>query len=145
MGEDSVKPFLEYKDKWTILLGLTSNTGARDFELQQCSEGMLYEKVMQTASGWGTPDNLMFVVGATRAEEFVNIRSLTPHHFYLVPGVGTQGGSLREISNKALTADCGLLVNVSRAIIYASNAEDFADEASLVAQQYADEMAIYLG
>jgi orotidine-5'-phosphate decarboxylase len=144
MGEDSVKPFLEYKDKWTILLGLTSNKGAQDFELQQAGDQLLYEKVLQTASTWGTPDNLMFVVGATQAEQFSNIRKLTPNHFYLVPGVGTQGGSLKEISNKALIKDCGLLVNVSRAVIYASNGEDFADEASIIAQQYADEMAIYI-
>ena len=144
MGADSIKPFLEYKDKWTILLGLTSNTGAKDFELQKTGDEYLYEKVLKTASGWGSPDNLMFVIGATQADEFVNIRKLTPHHFYLVPGVGTQGGSLKEISKKAMTDDCGLLVNVSRAVIYASNGEDFADEASLVAQQYQDEMSIYL-
>ena len=161
MGEDSVKPFLEHKNKWTIVLGLTSNAGARDFELQKIvqkehilEEGMhytkkntsyLYENVLQTSSEWGTPENLMFVVGATQANEFVNIRKLTPQHFYLVPGVGAQGGSLKEISQKALIKDCGLLVNVSRAVIYASNAEDFADEASIVAQRYADEMSIYLG
>jgi orotidine-5'-phosphate decarboxylase len=145
MGEDSVKPFLEHKDKWTILLGLTSNTGAKDFELQKAGDGLLYEKVLQTASGWGTEDNLMFVVGATQAEEFVTIRKLTPNHFYLVPGVGTQGGSLKEISQKALIGDCGLLINVSRAVIYASNSEDFADEASIIAQRYAEEMSIYLG
>ena len=145
MGEDSVKPFLEYKDKWTIVLGLTSNSGAKDFELQKSGDQFLYEQVLQKVSSWGTTDNLMFVVGATQADAFVRIRELTPHHFYLVPGVGAQGGSLREISNKALIADCGLLVNASRAIIYASNCEDFADEASLVAQQYSDEMSIYLG
>jgi orotidine-5'-phosphate decarboxylase len=144
MGEDSIKPFLEHKDKWTILLGLTSNAGAKDFELQKAGDEYLYEKVLKTASGWGTPDNLMFVIGATQADEFINIRKLTPQHFYLVPGVGTQGGSLKEISKKAMTEDCGLLVNVSRAVIYASNGEDFADEASLVAQQYQDEMSIYL-
>jgi orotidine-5'-phosphate decarboxylase len=161
MGEDSVKPFLEYTDKWTILLGLTSNSGAKDFELKTLinktdilEEGVhvtrkdisyLYENVLQTSSQWGTTDNLMFVVGATQAEEFVNIRSLTPNHFYLVPGVGAQGGSLKEISQKALIKDCGLLVNISRAVIYASNSEDFADEASIIAQRYADEMSIYLG
>src|SRR5688572_26383608 len=122
MGEDSVKPFLEHKDKWTILLGLTSNSGAKDFELQKLVESKevlqegvhtiqhatsyLYENVLQTSSQWGTTDNLMFVVGATRAEEFVTIRKLTPHHFYLVPGVGAQGGSLKEISQKALINDC---------------------------------------
>lgn len=161
MGEDSVKPFLEHKDKWTILLGLTSNSGAKDFELQKLikkkeilEEGVhltqqhtryLYEQVLQTSSEWGSTENLMFVVGATQADEFLNIRKLTPDHFYLVPGVGAQGGSLKEISQKALIKDCGLLVNVSRAVIYASNAEDFADEASIIAQRYADEMNIYLG
>jgi len=161
MGEDSVKPFLEHKDKWTILLGLTSNSGAKDFELQKLikeqdilEEGIhvtrhdvkyLYESVLETSSQWGTTENLMFVVGATQAEEFINIRKLTPGHFYLVPGVGTQGGSLKEISNKALIQDSGLIVNISRAVIYASNSEDFADEASIVAQRYSDEMGIYLG
>ena len=144
MGEDSVKPFLEHKNKWTILLGLTSNSGAKNFELQKTGEQFLYEKVLQTSSAWGTTENLMFVVGATQADEFVNIRKLTPNHFYLVPGVGTQGGSLKEISQQALIQDCGLLINVSRAIIYSSNSEDYADEASIVAQRYADEMRIYL-
>jgi orotidine-5'-phosphate decarboxylase len=161
MGEDSVKPFLEHKNKWTILLGLTSNSGAKDFELKKLikkedilEEGIhikshdvkyLYESVLETSSGWGTTDNLMFVVGATQANQFVNIRRLTPNHFYLVPGVGAQGGSLKDISQVALIKDCGLLVNASRAIIYASNSEDFADEASIISQRYADEMSIYLG
>jgi orotidine-5'-phosphate decarboxylase len=144
MGEDSIKPFLEYKDKWTILLGLTSNSGAKDFELQKAGDEFLYEKVLKTASGWGTPDNLMFVIGATQADEFTNIRKITPNHFYLVPGVGTQGGSLKEISKKAIIQDCGLLVNISRAVIYASNGEDFADEASLIVRQYQEEMSIYI-
>jgi len=161
MGEDSVKPFLEHKNKWTILLGLTSNSGAKDFELKKLikkedilEEGIhikshdvkyLYESVLETSSRWGTTDNLMFVVGATQANQFVNIRRLTPNHFYLVPGVGAQGGSLKDISQTALIKDCGLLVNASRAIIYASNSEDFADEASIISQRYADEMSIYLG
>ncbi|MCW3073860.1 MAG: orotidine 5-phosphate decarboxylase [Flaviaesturariibacter sp.] len=160
MGSDSVKPFLEYDGKWTILLGLTSNTGAKDFELQQvvttkkASEenihtaqqhtSFLYEKVLVDASGWGNTDNLMFVIGATQADQFAAIRKLTPEHFYLVPGVGTQGGSLRDISEQALIKDCGLLVNVSRAIIYASEGEDFATEAGAIAQQYAIEMKAYL-
>jgi len=144
MGEDSIKPFLEHTDKWTILLGLTSNAGAKDFELQKSGDEYLYEKVLKTASGWGTTDNLMFVIGATQADEFTNIRKLTPGHFYLVPGVGTQGGSLKEISKKAMIDDCGILVNVSRAVIYASNGEDFADEASLIVQQYQEEMSLYL-
>ena len=160
MGADSVKPFLEYKDKWTILLGLTSNTGAKDFELQQIisteeilEEGIhiskqqtkyLYEKVLDTAPRWGSEENLMFVIGATQADEFTNIRSIVPNHFYLVPGVGAQGGSLKDISEKALTKDCGLLVNVSRAIIYASEGEDFAVEAAAIAKQYQYEMQQYL-
>ncbi|MBN8668348.1 MAG: orotidine-5'-phosphate decarboxylase [Chitinophagales bacterium] len=144
MGEDSVKPFLQYKGKWAIVLGLTSNTGARDFELQPSGEELLYEKVLSTVSEWGTPDNLMFVVGATQADAFVNIRKRTPQHFYLVPGVGFQGGSLKEISEKAMIGDGGILVNVSRAILYASEKEDFAAEARAIAQQYQQEMASYL-
>lgn len=164
MGEDSVKPFLEFSDKWTILLGLTSNPGAKDFELrrllQQENAGIetsgsssestshqteyLYEQVLQTASGWGSESNLMFVVGATRPDEFTNIRRLTPNHFYLVPGVGAQGGSLREISEKALISDCGILVNASRAVIYASGGDDFAEAATEAARQYCGEMKIYL-
>ena len=144
MGEDSVKPFLQFEDKWAIVLGLTSNSGAKDFELQQMGNEMLYEKVLRTVSGWGNAENLMFVIGATQAEEFVNIRKLTPDHFYLVPGVGFQGGSLKDISEKALIKDCGLLVNVSRAIIYASETESFAEEARAIAQQYQMEMSSYL-
>jgi orotidine-5'-phosphate decarboxylase len=144
MGEDSVRPFLEYKDKWTILLGLTSNSGARDFELQRAGEDYLYEKVLKTASGWGTPDNLMFVIGATQADWFESIRRLTPDHFYLVPGVGSQGGSLETISEKALNKDAGLLVNVSRGIIYVSENEDFAERAALEAACYQGEMRRYL-
>lgn len=153
MGEDSIKPFLKYEGKWAIVLGLTSNKGANDFELQkmisengneQLRPEMLYERVLKTVAGWGSKENLMFVVGATQAEEFVNIRKLTPDHFYLVPGVGAQGGSLKEISEKAMIKDCGILVNVSRAIIYASEKEDFAKEAAAIAQQYQLEMAGYL-
>jgi orotidine-5'-phosphate decarboxylase len=164
MGEDSIRPFLEYKNKWTILLGLTSNVGANDFELQkltsQTTAGIesaelaldvasrqteyLYEKVLRVASGWGTEDNLMFVIGATNPAEFANIRQLTPNHFYLVPGVGAQGGSLREISEKAMTKDVGLLVNASRAVIYVSSGKDFAAAAGTAARAYADEMKQYL-
>jgi len=144
MGADSVKPFLEYKDKWTILLGLTSNPGSSDFELQQMGKEKLFEKVLRTAAEWGSPDNLMFVIGATQAEEFVNIRKLVPDHFFLVPGVGAQGGSLKEISEKAMNKDVGLLVNASRAIIYASDTEYFAREARAIAAQYQFEMKEYL-
>ena len=144
MGKDSVKPFLDYKSKWTIVLGLTSNDGARDFELQKSGNDFLYEKVLKTASQWGTPDNLMFVIGATQAEEFTNIRKIIPNSFYLVPGVGAQGGSLKEISEKAMIKDCGILVNVSRAIIYASDKEDFAEKARQEADKYQQEMSKYL-
>ena len=144
MGADSVKPFLEYKDKWTILLGLTSNPGSQDFELQPAGDGLLYEKVLTTAAQWGTPENLMYVVGATQADSFTAIRHLTPDHFYLVPGVGAQGGSLREISAKAMNKDVGLLVNASRAVIFASSGEDFAEKAGAVAKEYSEEMAGYL-
>ncbi|HEX9513391.1 MAG TPA: orotidine-5'-phosphate decarboxylase [Puia sp.] len=144
MGEDSVKPFLEYKDKWTIVLGLTSNPGARDFELQRAGDGYLYEKVLTTVAGWGTPENLMFVIGATKPEWFDSIRRLTPDHFYLVPGVGSQGGSLEEISRKAMNKDIGLLVNVSRDVIYAARGEDFAEAAGAKARGYREEMSGYL-
>lgn len=146
MGADSVKPFLEYRDKWTILLGLTSNPGAQDFELKKLSgeEGRLYENVLRTATEWGSPENLMFVIGATRATEFENVRRLTPNHFYLVPGVGAQGGSLEDISRTAMIPDVGLLVNASRAIIYASGDEDFAVKAGAVAKDYQKEMQHYL-
>ncbi len=144
MGEDSVRPFLEYKDKWTILLGLTSNPGSADFELQPAGGSLLYERVLTTASGWGSPDNLMFVIGATRADAFRNIRRLTPDHFYLVPGVGTQGGSLEEISKQAMIAEVGLLVNASRAVIFASGGEDFAEAAGAAAGAYHREMIGYL-
>ncbi|HXB29970.1 MAG TPA: orotidine-5'-phosphate decarboxylase [Puia sp.] len=144
MGEDSVRPFLEYKDKWTILLGLTSNSGASDFELQSCDGRMLFESVIRKASQWGTTENLMFVIGATQAEWFAHIRMLVPDHFYLVPGVGAQGGNLKEISLNGLNKDAGLLVNASRGIIYAGSEEDFAEKAALVASGYATEMAGYL-
>jgi orotidine-5'-phosphate decarboxylase len=144
MGEDSVKPFLQYKGKWAIVLGLTSNKGARDFELLHSAGEFLYEKVIETVSLWGTEENLMFVVGATQPNEFKNIRKLSPHHFYLVPGVGAQGGSLKDISKAAMTKDCGILVNVSRAIIYASEEEDFAEKARKIAAEYQEEMRTYL-
>ena len=144
MGEDSVRPFLEHPGKWAIVLGLTSNKGAADFEMQNTGDQLLYEKVLTTVSKWGSPDNLMFVVGATQAEEFSNIRKLTPDHFYLVPGVGAQGGSLEEISRKAMNSDCGLLVNVSRAIIFASGKTDFAEKARVNAEGYQQEMMKYL-
>lgn len=149
MGHDSIKPFLDYQNKWTIVLGLTSNSGSQDFEQlyfnnENSSKQQLYEVVMQKVASWGTPDNLMFVVGATKADELAAIRKNYPEHFFLVPGVGTQGGSLSDVSKAALTKDGGLLVNVSRAIIYAANDETFAVSAGKVSAQYADEMKGYL-
>jgi orotidine-5'-phosphate decarboxylase len=141
MGEDSVKPFLEYENKWTIVLGLTSNTGSKDFEQQKIGEEFLYERVLRKVSEWGTPDNLMFVIGATKAKDLEEIRKIIPEHFLLVPGVGTQGGSLEDVSKYGMNKDCGLLVNASRAIIFAGEKEDFAQEARKIAQQYQKEMS----
>lgn len=144
MGEDSVKPFLQFAGKWAIVLGLTSNSGAKDFELQPSGNELLYEKVIRTVAGWGTSSNLMFVVGATQSSSFADIRKLVPGHFLLVPGVGAQGGSLQDISSLAMNKDGGLLVNVSRAILYVSNDTDYAKKAGEVAQEYQQEMASYL-
>lgn len=145
MGEDSVKPFLQFEGKWAIVLGLTSNPGAHDFELKSLEGGeRLYEKVIRTVATWGTPENLMFVVGATRADEFINLRSIAPDHFFLVPGVGAQGGSLSEISQKAMNKEIGLLVNSSRDIIFASDKDDFASAAAAKAKAYAEEMATFI-
>jgi orotidine-5'-phosphate decarboxylase len=174
MGEDSVRPFLEYDNKFAIVLGLTSNEGAHDFELlhvcrtrkkqevhteigkhhlkiyteeleeeeQEKDEPLhyLYEMVLEKVSTWGTPDNLMFVAGATRVAELAAIRRKVPDNFLLVPGVGTQGGSFREVSEHGINKDIGLLVNVSRAIIYASAGEDFAVQAATAAKGYCEEM-----
>lgn len=147
MGEDSLSPFLSYTNKWTIVLGLTSNPGARDFELQklQHSGEYLYEHVIRTISQWGNPGNLMFVAGATQASELGRIRNIIPENFLLVPGVGFQGGSLKDVSEYGMNEECGLLVNASRAIIYASNDERFAEEAAIIAQQYQAEMSLYFG
>ncbi|MEJ7737341.1 MAG: orotidine-5'-phosphate decarboxylase [Chitinophagaceae bacterium] len=144
MGEDSVRPFLDYDDKWTILLGLTSNPGSHDFELKKMGDDYLYESVIKTSMNWGSPDNLMYVIGATQSQLFANVRRLCPDHFYLVPGVGTQGGNLHDISSQAMNKETGLLVNVSRAIIYASEKEDYAEEARAIALQYQHEMLTYL-
>jgi len=145
MGEDSVKPFLEYENKWTIVLGLTSNLGSNDFQQKNLAEGKhLYEHVLETVTSWGTPNNLMFVIGATKAKDLADIRRIIPNHFLLVPGVGAQGGSLKEVSEYGLNDDCGLLVNASRAIIYADSSENFAEAATKVAKEYQVEMAEYI-
>ena len=144
MGEDSVKPFLAFDNKWAIVLGLTSNAGSKDFEQQKMGDNFLYETVLKKVSTWGNDGNLMFVIGATKATLLAEIRKIIPDHFLLVPGVGFQGGSLEEVSKYGLNKDCGLLVNASRAIIYASEKEDFPAEARAIALQYQTEMAGYL-
>ena len=140
MGEDSVKPFLEYENKWTIVLGLTSNEGSKDFQQQRLDENYLYERVIKKTAEWGTTKNLMFVIGATKSEDISSIRKIIPDHFLLIPGVGFQGGNLSEVSKYGLNKDCGLLVNVSRAIIYAGDDENFAIEARAIALEYQTEM-----
>lgn len=144
MGEDSIRPFLEYENKFTIVLGLTSNKGANDFEMLQTGNHYLYEKVISTIANWGTPDNLMFVVGATQANQIANIRTIIPDNFLLVPGVGFQGGSLKDVSDKGLNSSVGLLVNASRAIMYASDSNNFDIEATEIAKQYQVEMNDYI-
>ena len=144
MGSDSVKPFLVFEDKWVILLALTSNEGGKDFQFIDTEHGRLFENVIQKANSWAGNDRMMYVVGATRAEEFLNIRKYAPDHFLLVPGVGTQGGSLQEVCKYGLSASCGLLVNSSRSIIFASSGEDFAERAREEAKKLQSEMSLIL-
>lgn len=145
MGEDSVTPFFEIATKWVILLALTSNKGSLDFQFTTDETGeALYKKVIRTSMKWGSPENLMFVVGATRAEEIAAVRSVAPEHFFLVPGVGAQGGSLEEVVKYGWNSDCGLLINSSRNIIYASNGLDFAEQAGIQARNMKHEMAAIL-
>lgn len=143
MGEDSVKPFLSFEDKWVILLALTSNKGAFDFQLIENKENgkRLFEEVLTKSSQWADESKLMYVVGATKAEMLSDIRKIVPNHFLLVPGVGAQGGSLQEVAKYGLTKECGLLVNASRSILFASNGEDFAEKAALEAKSMQLEMA----
>jgi orotidine-5'-phosphate decarboxylase len=142
MGEDSVKPFLGYESKWVILLALTSNKGASDFQFMtdDITGEKLFERVLRTSQKWGNAGNMMYVIGATKAEELSGIRKIIPDHFLLVPGVGAQGGSLQEVAKYGLNHHCGLLVNSSRAIIYASNGADFALKAGESAKETRDEM-----
>lgn len=141
MGKDSIDPFLAYQNKCTIVLGLTSNEGSKNFEQQKLASGQfLYESVLEQVASWGTADQLMFVVGATKAEDFTGIRKIIPNHFLLVPGVGAQGGSLSDVTKYGKNKEVGLLVNASRAIIFASNGKDFAEKAALAASEYASEM-----
>lgn len=136
MGEDSVTPFLTYEGKWVILLALTSNKGSHDFQLTEDTQGeKLFEKVLRISQQWGNEDNMMYVVGATQGKMFEDIRRVAPRHFLLVPGVGAQGGSLEEVCRYGMTNECGLLVNSSRAIIYASDKENFAEVAAEKAKE----------
>ena len=145
MGEDSVTPFLGYDGKWVILLALTSNKGSHDFQLTEDAQGKrLFEKVLKQSQQWGNKDNMMYVVGATQGHMFEDIRKIVPDHFLLVPGVGAQGGSLQDVCKYGMTKDCGLLVNSSRGIIYASNGEDFAEVAGEKAKELQQEMAVEL-
>jgi len=145
MGKDSIDPFLAYTKKCTIVLGLTSNLGSQNFEQQKLSSGQfLYESVLEQVASWGTADQIMFVVGATKAKEFESIRTIIPNHFILVPGVGAQGGSLEEVTTYGKNKEVGLLVNASRAIIFASNENDFAEKAAITASDYAKEMKALL-
>jgi orotidine-5'-phosphate decarboxylase len=144
MGEDSVKPFLEFDHKWVILLALTSNLGSKDFQQQEFNGTKLYEEVLSRSSTWGTADNMMYVVGATKAESLKEIRDIIPEHFLLVPGVGAQGGSLKEVAKNGMNDACGLLVNSSRGIIYASNGLDFHKAAAKEAEKLQMQMAVLL-
>jgi orotidine-5'-phosphate decarboxylase len=145
MGADSVQPFLAFENKWAIVLGLTSNPGSQDFQmLSLADQSFLYERVLKTVSSWGTPENTMFVIGATRADQLQNVRNILPHHFLLIPGVGAQGGDVATVCEHALTADGGILINVSRGIIYASAQEDFASKAQDAAKMYQQEMQQFI-
>ena len=144
MGQDSIQPFLDYKDKFTIVLGLTSNAGSSDFQMLETPEGKLYQSVISKTMEWGTIDNLMFVIGATKAEKFKEIRQIVPDHFLLVPGIGAQGGNLEEVALNGMNNDCGLLVNASRSIIYASQGHDFQEAAAREALAIQQDMEKHL-
>lgn len=142
MGEDSVRPFLEYEGKWVIMLALTSNKGSQDFQLTEDKEGeRLFEKVLRVSQQWGNEDNMMYVVGATQGRMFEDIRKVAPRHFLLVPGVGAQGGSLEEVCRYGMNSDCGLLVNSSRGIIYACGDDHYAEVAGNKARELQQQMA----
>lgn len=146
MGSDSIQPFMEIEGKWVILLALTSNAGSSDFQqLEMADGGKLYEEVLKTSSGWGSVDNMMYVVGATRAEAMASIRELIPEHFLLVPGVGSQGGSLEDVARYGMNDRCGLLVNASRSIIYADITNEFEKAARSEAKRMQMSMEVLLG
>ncbi|MFI5171403.1 MAG: orotidine-5'-phosphate decarboxylase [Chitinophagales bacterium] len=145
MGEDSVTPFLKFENKWVIILALTSNPGSKDFQLMNENGEQLFERVIKKAQQWGNENNTMFVVGATHPDQFLHIRKLAPDHFFLVPGVGAQGGDLHTISKNGMNKDCGLIVNSTRDIIYASDSEDFAESARERAKAIQKTMSDLLG
>ena len=141
MGEDSVSPFLAYEGAWVIVLALTSNPGSHDFQLTKDENGeMLFEKVLRTSQKWGSDQNMMYVVGATQGKSFENVRNIVPNHFLLVPGVGAQGGSLEDVCHYGMNSECGLLVNASRAVIFADSSEDYAKVAGEKARDYQQQM-----
>ncbi len=144
MGSDSVKPFLAFENKWAIVLGLTSNEGSCDFQQLKINDEELYLNVIRKCASWGTEDNMMFVVGATKAQMMDDIRKIIPNHFLLVPGVGAQGGSLEEVCKHGMNKNVGLIVNVSRNIIFASNGKDFASKAAEEAKRIANQMKTFL-
>jgi len=144
MGEDSVKPFLQFEGKWAIVLGLTSNKGSEDFQLRDLKDEKVYERVIKRVMEWGTKDNLMFVVGATQGEQLKHVREIAPDHFFLIPGVGAQGGDVKTVCTNAMNDDAGILINVSRGVIYAGKGEGFTDEVYNAAKNYQEEMAVFL-
>jgi orotidine-5'-phosphate decarboxylase len=144
MGKDSVSPFLQTKNKWAIVLALTSNPGSQDFQLQECGTEKLYEKVLKVTASWGSPENLMYVIGATRKDQLERVRTIVPDHFLLIPGVGTQGGDISSVAEAAVNKDIGILVNVSRAIIFAGSNSDFDKQAAKAAQKFQQEMAAFI-
>lgn len=145
MGEDSIRPFLSYQNKWAIILGLTSNEGSKDLELKRLENGeYVYESILKSTSQWGTIDNTMYVIGATKMEYFQRIRNIIPHHFLLIPGVGAQGGSLEDVGRHLINDDIGILVNSSREIIYASSGQDFATQAGEKACIIANTMSQFI-
>ena len=144
MGQDSVSPFLAFDGRWVILLALTSNSGSRDFQYMNEGDEKLFERVLRISKQWGNDNNMMYVVGATHADEFKHIRSLVPKHFLLVPGVGTQGGDLEQLAKDGMNSTCGLIVNVSRQIIFASTENNFAEAAATEAKNYQQQMSLLL-
>lgn len=144
MGYDSIAPFLKYEGKWAIVLGITSNEGSKDFQLLDTGGKQLYERVLETTKEYGTDENMMYVVGATRSEQLHHVRSIIPGHFLLIPGVGAQGGDLDTVMKASLNKDYGILINVSRGVIFADTGESFAEAAGMQARMYQQQMSVYI-